>query len=242
MISVTTGVQRCSREFLAKSYLGIQQPAGDYAYLQVVDSGVGMDQATLKCIFDPFFTTKKEGRGLGLSAVLGIIRNHKGALMVHSELGHGTSFQVFLPVCEEDPLGSPVERGISDSRPDWRGTGTILLVDDDASVRETVQKMLERLGFSVITAVDGQEGVDFFKNHADEITCVLLDLTMPRMEGERAFTEMREVREEVPIILSSGYSEKEVIQRFTGKNLSGFIPKPYRLTNLREKLRQALEA
>ena len=238
VISITTDVMECDRAYLAKSYLRENLPEGMYAYVEVADTGCGMDKETQQKIFDPFFSTKFTGRGLGLAAVLGIIRGHKGAIRVYSEPGRGTTFKVLFPVTDQpaDPLEKETGRD-----KDWRGSGTMLLVDDEDTIRILGKCMLERLGFSVLTAEDGRQAVETYRQHAGEITAVILDLSMPHMDGEEAVREQRRIDETVRVILSSGYAETEITERFAGKGIAGFIAKPYRLAQLRAKVRQVLE-
>jgi PAS domain S-box-containing protein len=233
VISVSTGTMMCDRAYLAETYLDEDLPDGQYVFLEVADTGVGMDEATRSRMFEPFFSTKFTGRGLGMAAVLGIVRGHSAAIKVHSEPGKGTTVKVLFPASEQPALSGKIdspEKGL-------KATGTILLADDEESVRTVARRMLERLGFDVMTAVDGVDALEKYRESQDRISCILLDLTMPRLDGEEAFRELRRVKGDVRVILSSGYNEQDVVQRFAGKGLTGFIQKPYQLAKLREVLR-----
>ena len=237
-ISIVTGAMECDRHYLGNTWLKHEIPEGLYVYLEVSDSGCGMKPEVLERMFDPFYTTKFTGRGLGLAAVLGIVRGHKGSLKVYSEPGRGTTFKVLFPpvsgtatqLADESPVKQP-----------WRGRGTLLLVDDEETVRVLSKQMIERLGFRCVTAADGEEATTYFRIHSDEISVVLLDLTMPHMDGEETFRELRKLKPDVRVVLSSGYNEQDVTQRFAGKGLAGFIQKPYKLATLTEILRIALD-
>ena len=239
IITVSTGLTDRSDGYLRNAYGQENLALGPYLSLEVSDTGAGMDEATQERIFEPFFTSKFSGRGLGLSAVLGIVRGHKGALRLDSELGRGTTFKLFFPVSEMDAKSLAREKGASEG--DWRGEGTVLLVDDEETLRILGAAMLTRLGFTVLTAADGREALAIYAEHRDEITLVLLDLTMPRMDGEQAFHELRLINPEVRVVVSSGYAEDDITARFVGQGLVGFVHKPYSLAELREQLRVALE-
>ena len=238
IIVITTGCMNCDRHYLDQLTLDQQIPEGTYVYLEISDTGCGMDRETMSKIFDPFFTTKFTGRGLGMAAVIGIIRGHKGAIKVYSELSKGTTFKVFLPAVN---MPSELFNGHACIDKQWRGTGVVLLVDDEESVLGIGGEMLRELGFEVITAQNGQQALDLFKLSEKRLVCVILDLTMPHLDGEQTFRELRLLNPDVKIVISSGYNEVEVTQRFIGKGLSGFIQKPYRLSKLQETLCQLLE-
>ena len=233
VIAISTGCMDCDRSYLKDVWLDENISEGLYVYLEIADSGCGMDKQTMAKLFDPFFTTKFTGRGLGMAAVLGIVRGHKGAIKVYSELNRGTTFKILLPASSK-----PVEifNGTS-LHDDWQGSGTVLLVDDEETVRGIGAEMLRELGFTVITADDGREGVEQLKNNPD-ISIVILDLTMPHMDGEQCFRELKKLRSDIKVIMSSGFNEQEVTEKFLGKGLAGFIQKPYKLSVLKEAIRK----
>ncbi|HXE98186.1 MAG TPA: response regulator [Dongiaceae bacterium] len=238
VIAITTGCLECSEAYLKGAWVSDRIPEGRYVFVEVADTGCGMSKEVMSKLFDPFFTTKFTGRGLGMSAVLGIVRGHKGAIMVYSEVGKGSTFKILLPACSNptEPFNSSEDPGGN-----WQGTGTVLLVDDEENIRELGSEMLRELGFQAITAEDGRQGLDVFKSRGD-ICMVILDLTMPNMDGEQCFRELRRLDPNVRVIMTSGFDEQEVAQKFVGKGLAGFIQKPYKLSNMREVLMsQALD-
>jgi PAS domain S-box-containing protein len=239
IITVSTSLIEADPAYLADTLLDEGLPGGYYVSLEVSDTGVGMSPETRARIFDPFFTTKFTGRGLGLAAVLGILRSHRAAIKVYSEEGRGSTFRVLFPAVEG---AADALRGATGPSEGWRGTGTILVVDDDESVRTVAKRILERTGFRVLVAADGVEGVTMFRAYRGEIRAVLLDVTMPRMGGEEAFRQLRQIAPDVRVLLSSGYSEHEATSRFAGKGLAGFVEKPFTPPELVEHLRAVLEA
>jgi PAS domain S-box-containing protein len=238
VITVSTGAMECPADYLREVYLNENLTPGFYVWLEVSDTGCGMDAATKSRIFEPFFTTKFTGRGLGLSAVLGIVRGHKGALKIYTEQGKGTTFKLLFPANKDDATG---RKNAPDSMATWNGRNTtILLVDDEETIRATGKMLLTRLGFNVLLANDGREAIGVYEQHRNEIVGVLLDLTMPHLNGEETFRELRRLNPKVKVVMSSGYSETDVSSRFMGKGLAGFIQKPYTRTELANCLRNSL--
>ncbi|HJZ95041.1 MAG TPA: response regulator, partial [Candidatus Solibacter sp.] len=235
-VTVSTRLREIDGSYVKDNLAGDNIPPGAYVVLEVHDSGVGMDTTTQARIFDPFFTTKFAGRGLGLAAVLGIVRGHKGALTVYSEPGKGTTFKVFLPVAG---AGKPAsfEPGAT---LEFRGEATILVVDDEEVIQRTLKAALERYGYTVVTAGSGEEAARILQEMRDPIELVLLDMTMPVLSGEETFKRLQEIRRDLPVIATSGYNEVEALRRF-GEGLSDFIQKPFTPRQLAERIRSVLE-
>jgi PAS domain S-box-containing protein len=204
---------------------------GTYVYLKVSDSGCGMSDEVKRRLFEPFFTTKFAGRGLGMAATLGIIKSHKGAIFVDSEVDHGTTFTMLIPAVEDSAVPAIEETLAGD---DWIGKGTVLVVDDEPSIRNTTRIFLEEKGFAVLVAENGRKALEVFQANKNEIACVLLDLTMPEMGGEEALVELRKIRENVPVVLVSGYDERELESRTARLGFDSFYKKPGNIGDLLE--------
>ncbi len=239
IIEVRTAVESLTTEDFGSMYFNDGLPPGRYVSLTVCDTGAGMDEHTLGRIFDPFFTTKFTGRGLGLAAVLGIVRSHSGALRVKTREQEGTSFAVYFPISPEE---QPAEHETSETElPSLRPQGMFLVVDDEETSRSVTKEMLEHFGYQVISADDGIQAVELFQKNSEKLAGVLLDMTMPKMDGEETWMEISRIRGDIPVILMSGYSESEATSRFEGKQIAGFIQKPYQLEELRQKLSKLLQ-
>ncbi len=224
VITLTTSIIDADAKYLSALDLLRELTPGRFVYLEVSDTGSGMDDATIARIFEPFFTTKFTGRGLGLAAVQGILRGHRGAIKVYSRVGQGTTFKVLFPI--GDGVSRPAVRTEAVSEPFGRDR-LILVVDDEEDIRIFARKALEATGFRVELAADGLEGIERFRALGDRIALVILDLTMPRLGGEPTFRELRQLRPDVTVILTSGFNREEATAGFAGKGLAGFLRKPF---------------
>jgi PAS domain S-box-containing protein len=217
----------------AKDHLGNAIPPGQYVCLEIADSGCGMDDETKLRIFEPFYTTKFTGRGLGMSAVLGIINTHGGRMQIVSQPGQGSTFKVYLPFIvfesDEDNLTAPSDM--------WQGNGTILLVEDEEQIKMVAKELLEILGFTVIEASNGKEALEIYQKHATEITLVVTDIGMPIMNGYELFHELKSLNHNLPIVISSGFGELAVSSHIAPEDIAGTISKPYSFDLLRDVLK-----
>ena len=238
VISVRTGAMACDRDYLSETYLDDDLPEGTYVYLEVADTGCGMNAETRTRLFEPFFSTKFTGRGLGMAAVLGIVRGHRAAIKVYSELGRGTTIKALFPAVGQPVVSTAEATPVAVGRLP-QGT-TVLVVDDEETIRTLARDMLLSLGMRVLLAEDGREAVELFRGAHDRIALVILDLTMPHMDGEEAYRELRRIDRDVKVVMTSGYNQQEVTQRFAGKGLVGFLQKPYNLSALLQVLNQVI--
>ncbi len=236
-VEVSTGVRNVTVDELA-GYFSETAVASDFVFLRVTDTGCGMDEETVKRIFDPFYTTKFLGRGLGLSATLGIVRGHKGAIKVTSAPSAGAEFEVLFPAItnKPEPRAEPIEDKMA------RGKGAVLIVDDEEIVRNVLQQILTRAGYEVLLAENGAEAIRVFSKNAGRISLVVLDLVMPVMSGKETLPHLLTMRPGVPVIVSSGQNEDECVRELQEPRIAGFLQKPYRPAAFAAKVKAVMEA
>lgn len=215
-------------------------PPGRYVRLEVSDTGDGMNEETMRKIFDPLFTTKITGRGLGLASLLNVVQRHNGAVEVKSDVGRGTVFRIYFPA-EPEGSGPGVEAACA-SDSEWRGYGTALVADDESAIRDIAKALLERFGFRVITASDGFETVDRYTENAGDITLLLMDLNMPRLNGMEATLRIRHINPNIPVLFMSGYPREQVMERFGHQKHTDFVKKPFQSGELLAGIRQVMES
>lgn len=232
VIRISISERDLDQDGVDRMYVANDLRPGRYVVLEVSDTGCGIEPQTMGRIFDPFFTTKFTGRGLGLAAVLGIVRGHGGGLDVRSEARRGSTFAVVLPRSEESGDGETAFSTDQNIR-------LVLVIDDEQTVLDVSRAYLEQAGFTVLTAEDGERGLEVFREKAAEVDCIILDYKMPGMDGRETLAEIRAIRTDVPVILSSGYDEDEVVGQVGDDSVCGFIQKPYGGAALIERLRAA---
>jgi signal transduction histidine kinase/ABC-type amino acid transport substrate-binding protein/ActR/RegA family two-component response regulator len=230
IIRIITGTMALDRGYLDQVYQGQDLSPGTFVSLEVSDNGCGMTPEVQHRIFDPFFTTKVTGRGLGLSATMGILKGHHAGVRIYSEPGRGTTFKLLFPTSE----ARRVVETLQVAAPALMQEATVLLVDDEEMIRESAAAALESLGLTVVMASDGLEAVELVQRTDLKVDLVLMDLTMPRMDGKEAFLALRRLRPNLPVVLSSGYSEQELAETFADRGLAGFLQKPYTLKRLEQ--------
>lgn len=228
----------CDTTDLAGATVGATLEPGDHVLLEVADTGRGMSVEMRKRIFDPFYTVDFAGRGLGLAAVLGIVRSHRGAIEVESTPGRGSLFRIYFPASERPALTSSSS---ARAEPWWHGEGTVLVVDDEEIVRTVACRILERAGFETVAAENGQIALDLFDHHGDAIDAVLLDIKMPVLDGAETLPELRRRRPGLPVVMASGYSEREVADRLSTTEALAVLPKPYRAWQLLAAMKGVLD-
>ncbi|MDQ6707846.1 MAG: response regulator, partial [Acidobacteriota bacterium] len=224
-------------EVSENSTTGANASAGQYVYLEVADSGHGMDEETKSRIFDPFFTTKFTGRGLGLAAVSGIVRGHNGAMTVETRMGHGTTFRIMFPALER----SAPKKTAGFEAMELRGSGTVLVVEDEPVVARIAKAALEHYGYTVLTAENGKEAVEIFERSHERIAAVLLDLIMPVMSGEEALEQFRKIDPNVPVVITSGHRELAANHRVQEVGAAGHLQKPYTAPQLARTIKTAMK-
>jgi two-component system, cell cycle sensor histidine kinase and response regulator CckA len=237
-ITITLGTRMCGSRDLASPYTIEEHMPGMYVTLEVTDTGCGIDAHALPRLFDPFYTTKFTGRGLGLASVLGIVKAHGGLVQVDTVKGKGSTFRLLFPAAETQaetgngacPAGEPAHKPL------------VLVVDDEEIVLLVMRRILDRLGYEVLAAPDGETAINLCRDHHDRLACIVLDLSMPRMDGEVTLRGLRKIRRDIPVIVASGYAEADVIRRFPGNQVQGFIQKPFSKSEFESKLTDVLDS
>jgi len=242
IITISSGVMECGEKFLREEYYNENLAPGTYVWLEVSDNGCGIDENIQKRIFDPFFSTKFTGRGLGLPAVLGIVRRHKGALKFSSECGKGTTFKILFPALSnvEKKVSTELRTTKASVKTSNLGRIRILLVDDEEAIRVASRELMKRMGFDVVVAEDGVQALEIYKEQGNTISAIILDLTMPRMDGEETFLALKKINPNICVIISSGYKATDVSSQFEGQGLAGLLHKPYTQAEIAAVLKKVL--
>lgn len=245
-ITLATGTREVDAAYQASTFAPEFAERGPHVFIEVADTGCGMDEESVGRIFEPFFSTKFTGRGLGMAAVIGIVGRHRGAIRVQSKPGRGTTITVLLPLVSVKPgVARPIVAADSGKSDDgavsWRRRGNILVVDDEPGVLRLAHRVLGEKGLRVITAEDGERGIELFQKHREKLEAVILDLTMPKIAGLEAFETMSEIDSTIPIVLSSGYNEATAQGNFGDREFAGFIQKPYSPSTLIAAIRRVMD-
>lgn len=239
-VKISTYMKECNSAEINAFNLNNNITPGNYLVLEISDNGAGIPSDKIKQIFDPFYTTKFTGRGLGLAAVSGIIRSHNAGLQVISRINEGTKFRIFFQPSQQRASSQVIEeRKTIDLQ---KKHITVLVADDESYIRSLTSRMLKTAGFDVLLAENGIDAIRIFRQNIDKIGCIILDLTMPEMDGHEALIELRKISNKLPIIISSGYSEVDITPQFEGENISGFLQKPYQFDELLLIIDKAIKA
>lgn len=238
LITITTRLRECDAAHLAKSLITDEFAPGSYVELEVRDSGCGMDEAVQQKLFDPFFTTKFTGRGLGMSVVQGVVRGHKGAIVVSSQPHRGTAVSILFPITEAKPALAPLLPPNMATPGPIALSGTVLVAEDEATLRLLIERILKRMGLRVLTAEDGVEAIELFQKNADDITFVILDFTMPKLDGIKTLEALRAIKPNVTAVLTSGYDVENTQHRYVQEGFVAFIRKPFQVETLMNVVRQ----
>jgi len=236
LVEISTGRMRVDREWLESAVLGENMQEGEHVYVEVKDSGCGMDSDTRQKMFEPFFTTKFTGRGLGMSAMMGIVKAHQGAISIFSQVGEGTMIRVVFPTVNQE--AEALVPKITQS--DYRAEGTIMVVDDEEDILELAKAILEEMGHQVVTVSSGEEALKLFGSDELEVTAVITDATMPGMSGDQLCRKIRDLDEDVKLILSSGYDQNSAMNQLPEATVQGFIQKPYAPEQFNEVISRVL--
>ncbi len=239
LITITTRLRECDATYLARSVVQDKIEPGTYVELEVYDSGCGMTPAIQQKLFDPFFTTKSTGRGLGMSVVQGVVRGHKGTMVITSQPERGTAVSILFPCTTARQSLNPVSLPpIAESPVPAPLTGTVLVAEAEATLRLLLERILKRMGLGVLTAAAGAEAIELFRNHAPDITFVILDFTLLKLDGIKTLEALRGINPEVPVVLTSGYDVENIQERYAQEGFAAFIRKPFQVEALMKIVRQ----
>ncbi len=242
-ITIRTGQLDVTPKYFADAFGTRHSLSGQFTWIEVSDNGVGMDDSTRNRLFEPFFSTKHESRGLGMSATLGIIRGHGGAIKIWSEPNQGTTVRILLPVIEagNEDVAAPIIDSLNHQAAPPTLSGTVLVVDDEDDIREMLRLNLETMGCTVLEAADGEEGIRMYRKHKEDISAILLDMAMPNMDGAEMMEVLESMAQYARIIVISGYSEKIVQGRFSNFKPDAFLYKPFEISELQDCLQSILQ-